>query len=1122
MDHTNNGEERSYTAFISYRHMPLDKEAAERVQKKIENYIVPKEYREQAGGKKLGRCFRDEDELPASSSLSDSIRQALDQSRFLIVICTPDLPGSKWCEAEIRYFLKDHDRDHVLAVLADGDPEESFSPYLLHDYDEEGRPVSDIEPLAANIAGTGHRINKKVFHKEITRLCAAMIGCPFDALWQRERRTRTNRLLTGAVAAAAVLAVFLGIVLNRNAQIAAQNVVIEEQNTALQAQLSSVLVDSGIQKLEGHDVKGALEDALASLESNDPQIYDHRAEKLLADALGAYKTGQLQTGLVYRQTTDIQGIEITQDKRYAILSDQVGTIRCLDLSTFEVAWEFLVKDKYAAVYTGVSPDCILVKEAGQVICLSLTDGSVLWSYEQDSPNYCQCISEDGSLFAVLDTKPGEEGAGASADGENDLFRPVYVIFLDTKSGREIGRSELSLEHYGVETLSDAFKPRNYGTAFSSNNRFFFLSFCWDVMDDGAASSYMVPCFTVDTKTLESTLAGSLIDETDEEYYLCDLYYGSEISNDGRHILFAKYFYTNHGVSIAAMDRAEEGWDTSTAYLSHSFDYNALAENDYYEILHGAVPALFSQNHMLIFMDRSFTIYDRNTRSIRWSYTMDSSIRAASWTDRETESLEFMTQGGQIFFRTLGREEAVLESGKSREIRMDQDNILLSVPYRVKTARNAESGYLTVSAADSGKLYQVSYISDPSGQSIVEDCGSASGLALDQNPLLDRGLILTRADSEKPAVYLYDRRTGMCDAPCELSGQAGSYGIFMTDERHFAFLNELWSLEDGNAARYVAFPERESSAFTLDTMAFTTRLADGRLMSSGIGLETKNDTAVYYYPVWIDGVFAGYADELSDPYGTYDGESYNGYIPLLGKSGVIMLYGKDTSKAGHSRNEFRLRSIDPEETWYFKNEFSETEEFIPALATRSRQLAVLYENGTLCLYDPGREEPVMITGSQADAFSARNETIGLCYSDGDDYLLSLTSSGIIRVIDLETKETHSFTSEAFRRYTTKIEDMIRSLFGYTDFLRAWVSGDKKSLFVFCGQESSTCRLMIIDTKTWEIQAEADDVLAWDPEYNRIYAYAKNQYGRDQSAVISYEVHTLEDLREWAGEVVGSAD
>ena len=38
--------ERNYIAFISYRHQSLDREAAERVQKRIENYIVPKEFRE--------------------------------------------------------------------------------------------------------------------------------------------------------------------------------------------------------------------------------------------------------------------------------------------------------------------------------------------------------------------------------------------------------------------------------------------------------------------------------------------------------------------------------------------------------------------------------------------------------------------------------------------------------------------------------------------------------------------------------------------------------------------------------------------------------------------------------------------------------------------------------------------------------------------------------------------------------------------------------------------------------------------------------------------------------------------------------------------------------------------
>ena len=45
--------EISYKAFISYRHLALDKEAAERIQKGIEHYIVPKEFRHLSGGKKL-------------------------------------------------------------------------------------------------------------------------------------------------------------------------------------------------------------------------------------------------------------------------------------------------------------------------------------------------------------------------------------------------------------------------------------------------------------------------------------------------------------------------------------------------------------------------------------------------------------------------------------------------------------------------------------------------------------------------------------------------------------------------------------------------------------------------------------------------------------------------------------------------------------------------------------------------------------------------------------------------------------------------------------------------------------------------------------------------------------
>ena len=87
-----------YIAFISYRHMPLDSSVAKRIQRSIERYAVPKEFRGRTGGKRLGRVFRDEDELPASANLSESITHALDHAQYLIVICTPDLPQSHWCE----------------------------------------------------------------------------------------------------------------------------------------------------------------------------------------------------------------------------------------------------------------------------------------------------------------------------------------------------------------------------------------------------------------------------------------------------------------------------------------------------------------------------------------------------------------------------------------------------------------------------------------------------------------------------------------------------------------------------------------------------------------------------------------------------------------------------------------------------------------------------------------------------------------------------------------------------------------------------------------------------------------------------------------------------------------
>ncbi len=154
--------ERSYKAFISYRHKPLDIDTAKKLHRRIESYVIPEPLRLD-GQKKLGIVFRDLDELPISSNLSANVQEALDHSEYLIVICTPETPKSLWVLREIDYFLEHHDRDHVLAVLADGTPETSFPFPLTEIRAPDGELLEEIEPLAANIVADSPVKRRKLF-----------------------------------------------------------------------------------------------------------------------------------------------------------------------------------------------------------------------------------------------------------------------------------------------------------------------------------------------------------------------------------------------------------------------------------------------------------------------------------------------------------------------------------------------------------------------------------------------------------------------------------------------------------------------------------------------------------------------------------------------------------------------------------------------------------------------------------------------------------------------------------------------------------------------------------------------------------------------------------------------
>lgn len=213
--------DREYIAFISYRHLPLDMDVARRLHKRIEHYTVPAPYRK-SGRKTPGVVFRDQDELPLSADLSGSIRSALDRSQFLIIIATPDWGKSVWCREELNYFLTKHDRDHVLVVLTAGAPEESIPEVLLNERDGEGNIIRRSEPLAAGIVAENDVARRILLQRESLRIIAALVGCAYDELRQRERKyQRRRKTVITSVIAAAVLG-FIVMLQIKNLQVQAQ------------------------------------------------------------------------------------------------------------------------------------------------------------------------------------------------------------------------------------------------------------------------------------------------------------------------------------------------------------------------------------------------------------------------------------------------------------------------------------------------------------------------------------------------------------------------------------------------------------------------------------------------------------------------------------------------------------------------------------------------------------------------------------------------------------------------------------------------------------------------------------------------------------------------------------
>jgi WD40 repeat protein len=295
---------RRYAVFLSYRHAD-NKEPGRQwatwLHQMLENYEIPSDLvgtTNSTGGvipASLYPVFRDEEELPADADLTRNIRQALENSALLVVICSPRAVQSRFVAEEIRYFKELGNADRILALMIDGEPNASEDAAkqtagltaemeCLPEPLRRGVARNDgsldwsarTEPIAADARPGGRPVqgwtNSAAYREQLLRdgqiekskldseiksyeerleltklkLVAGALGLPLGVLTQRDKamqlerarkRARTLRRWLAAVALLAVLSVAGGILAWKKQREAEQARVAEaKQRTLAQEQ----------------------------------------------------------------------------------------------------------------------------------------------------------------------------------------------------------------------------------------------------------------------------------------------------------------------------------------------------------------------------------------------------------------------------------------------------------------------------------------------------------------------------------------------------------------------------------------------------------------------------------------------------------------------------------------------------------------------------------------------------------------------------------------------------------------------------------------------------------------------------------------------------------------------
>ncbi len=370
-----------YNAFISYKHAELDNKIAATIERCLEHYHIPRKIQKKTGVKRIERIFRDTDELPITSDLSGTIAEALENADYLIVICSTNTCKSMWVEREIKLFLQNHTQDQILTVLADGEPADVVPEILknkqITGVNEQG--IEETETIPVEPLSCDYRLSaREAKNIELPRLAAALIGCEYNELMDRQRQYKMKRLTAVFATVMAISLSFAGYMIYSNKKV----------NDSYRASLisqSKYLANEAEKLLAADDRIDALHLAVQALPNEDMPDRPVTTEALQAitKATMAYEpndVGDVTSIWNYEMPGVVDKIEASAEHNLLAAMDQGGNIKVWDtesndaITTYTPSSSLMTPSNFKILSDGN----IIVVGTNHISCIDPRKSGTIW------------------------------------------------------------------------------------------------------------------------------------------------------------------------------------------------------------------------------------------------------------------------------------------------------------------------------------------------------------------------------------------------------------------------------------------------------------------------------------------------------------------------------------------------------------------------------------------------------------------------------------------------------------------------------------------------------------------------------------------------------------------------